>query len=206
MTRVKTPNGKSYHHGNLRSALLAAAEQELIERGVEEFSLRSVANRAGVSHTAPKHHFGSADGLLTSLSAVGFERFVRTQCDMKEKADTDPVSQLEASGLGYVAFALSNPALFRLMFASNRPKRNAPHLAKASKAAFHLLVEDVTLARKYIGLGSSSNDMAMAAAWATAHGLADLLVSDRLDHISSLNEKIRARVMAKILTNSALIK
>eukprot|EP01036_Dinobryon_divergens_P003443 gene3443-4542_t len=56
--------GRSYHHGDLRAALLAAAEDELAARGVEGFSLRQVAKRAGVSHAAPAHHFGDAAGLL----------------------------------------------------------------------------------------------------------------------------------------------
>ena len=57
---------KPYHHGDLRAALLAAAEVELSEKGVEGFSLRSVAKRAGVSHAAPAHHFGDSQGLLTA--------------------------------------------------------------------------------------------------------------------------------------------
>ena len=61
---------RKYHHGDLRAALLAAAEAELAERGVEAFSLRQVAKRAGVSHAAPAHHFGDAQGLLTALAAV----------------------------------------------------------------------------------------------------------------------------------------
>ena len=66
---------RDYHHGDLRAALLRAAEVELSERGVEGFTLRGCARRAGVSHAAPAHHFGDADGLLTALAAEGFARF-----------------------------------------------------------------------------------------------------------------------------------
>lgn len=62
------PPPRPYHHGDLRAALLHAAEEELAERGMEAFSLRSVAKRAGVSHAAPAHHFGDAQGLLTALA------------------------------------------------------------------------------------------------------------------------------------------
>jgi AcrR family transcriptional regulator len=66
----------SYHHGDLRAALLAAGEAVLTETGVEGFSLRLVAKRVGVSHSAPAHHFGDAQGLLTALAAEGFRRFL----------------------------------------------------------------------------------------------------------------------------------
>ena len=70
------PHKLPYHHGDLAAALLAAAEAELAEKGVEAFSLRSVAKRAGVSHAAPAHHFGDATGVLTALATEGFRRFL----------------------------------------------------------------------------------------------------------------------------------
>ena len=62
---------KTYHHGNLAAELLQAAERELVLNGIEAFSLRAVAKRAGVSHGAPAYHFKSARGLLTALAATG---------------------------------------------------------------------------------------------------------------------------------------
>ena len=59
----------AYHHGDLRKALLDAAEAELAEKGVEGFTLRGCAKRAGVSHAAPAHHFKDANALLTALAA-----------------------------------------------------------------------------------------------------------------------------------------
>src|SRR5262252_290185 len=74
MTRPRrraSSRAQPYHHGNLRAALLEAAEAELEAQGIEAFSLRGVAKRAGVSHAAPAHHFGDANGLLTGLAAEG---------------------------------------------------------------------------------------------------------------------------------------
>jgi AcrR family transcriptional regulator len=67
---MKIKSSKSYHHGNLREALLEAAELELIEKGAEKFSLRGVAKRAGVSHAAPAPHFGDVTGLLSALASI----------------------------------------------------------------------------------------------------------------------------------------
>ena len=68
---AQDPLQPQYHHGDLRAALLRAAEAELNEAGIEAFSLRRVAKRAGVSHAAPAHHFRDVRGLLTALSAEG---------------------------------------------------------------------------------------------------------------------------------------
>ena len=76
LNSVKTDGSdRPYHHGALRPALLAAAEAVIAERGVDGFSLRETARRAGVSPAAPAHHFGDARGLLTALATEAFRRF-----------------------------------------------------------------------------------------------------------------------------------
>jgi AcrR family transcriptional regulator len=119
----------SYHHGDLRAALITAAETTLAESGVEDFSLRQVAKRVGVSHSAPAHHFGDAQGLLCALAAEGFRRFRATMLARQAAAPADPMAQLVASGLGYLDFAETSPALFTLMFASERSKPGTPDAA-----------------------------------------------------------------------------
>src|SRR5690606_36808708 len=64
--------GAGYHHGDLRRALLAATEELLEAEGIEAFTLREVARRAGVSHGAPAHHFGDVRGLLSEFTAESF--------------------------------------------------------------------------------------------------------------------------------------
>ena len=125
----RPPAPRPYHHGDLRAALIAAAEAEIDAHGVESFSLRAVAKRAGVSHAAPAHHFGDANGLLTALAAEGFARFVETQRAHEAAAPPGQPDRLVAAGLGYIAFATGHPALFRLMFASRRPRLRRPGAA-----------------------------------------------------------------------------
>jgi AcrR family transcriptional regulator len=202
MKAKSTPaDERSYHHGNLFSALLDAAEDELIERGIEGFSLRGVAKRAGVSHAAPAHHFGDANGLLTALAARGFEQFIQRQRDFRLRAPTDARAQLAASGVGYVVFALEKPAIFRLMFSSDRPDFDDPDLQRIAESAFEELVEHVRGVTE--DQGSPKKDGAMmldvAAAWAVAHGLADLLVAGRLNTLGSLAPRTRDRRIAAII-------
>lgn len=181
-----------YHHGDLRAALLAAAEIELAERGVEGFSLRQVARRAGVSHAAPAHHFRDANGLLTALAVVGYRDFLRAQSTREAVAAADPRARLVASGLGYVDFALERPALFRLLFGSDRADYDDPDLAEASRGAYGHLVELVHAA----GGRSVADEMAI---WALAHGLADLLAAGRMKSVASFDRAARDAVITTIL-------
>lgn len=162
---------KPYHHGALRAALLAAGEEELAEKGVEAFSLRSVAKRAGVSHAAPAHHFGDTGGLLTALAAEGFRRFQDTLA-AREAGATNAREKAIRAGLGYLEFAIVRPALFRLIFTSVRPDFDAPDLVQASDAAYRHLVELVS------ALGGDETDV--VALWATSHGIADLAAGQKL--------------------------
>lgn len=182
---------KPYHHGDLRAALLAAAEAELAERGVEAFSLRSVAKRAGVSHAAPAHHFGDAGGLLTALATEGFRRFLACQHRREAAADHDPAAQMLAAGLGYIDFALERPTLFRLIFASARLNRGDEDLAAAGAASYQHLVDQVS------AVGGGTADV--AAAWAMVHGLADLMISGRLAALCAMDPTARDDVLSGLI-------
>ncbi len=184
---------KPYHHGDLRTALLASAEAELAEHGIEAFSLRQVAKRAGVSHAAPAHHFGDANGLLTALAAEGFRQFLAAQAAREAVAEQTPRARMIAAGLGYVDFATARPALFRLMHASDRPAFDTPDLGVVAKQAYDHLCAGVAA----IAPGAKAADI--AAVWATAHGLADLMCSGRLHSISGLPTAERDAAITDIM-------
>ncbi len=183
---------KPYHHGDLRKSLLAAAEAELAERGIEAFSLRAVAKRAGVSHAAPAHHFGDGNGLLTALAAEGFRQFLAAQTAREAVAAPDAASQLVAAGLGYIDFAMQRPALFRLLWGSARPDFGDAELGRAAAASYQHLVDQVTAAG-----GRTVADE--SAVWAMAHGLADLLSAGRMLSIGSSAPGDRDAVIAGML-------
>jgi AcrR family transcriptional regulator len=195
------PDPRPYHHGDLPTALLTAAEQELSERGVEGFSLRGVAKRAGVSHAAPAHHFRDVNGLLTELAALGFERLMARQRDFRGRARPGARDQIEAMGLGYVAFATENPALFRLMFGSQRPELRDERLLRVARGAFDELVTQVGAVTGNPNPPSKDRSALtdVAAAWAAAHGLADLLAGGRLPSLAGLPASARAKVISEIV-------
>ncbi len=199
----------SYHHGDLRSALLVAAEQELSEKGIEAFSLRGVAKRAGVSHAAPSHHYSDTKGLLTALAAIGFERFLESQLKRKRLVSNDPKVQLAASGLGYIDFAIANPALFRLMFSSEKPDSTNMELEAMSSVAFNRLLDDVL---KIVGSDPRTDPAIMAdvmATWALVHGLADLLIgtpSSLTTYFENMTKIERENIWSNMILRACRVK
>jgi AcrR family transcriptional regulator len=181
---------KPYHHGDLRAALLAAAEGELAEKGVEGFSLRSVAKRAGVSHAAPAHHFNDVGGLLTALAAEGFRQF-QAELDASELDAIDARDRAVRAGLGYLNFAVARPALFRLIFSSNKPDFGNKSLQAAADAAYRHLVMLVE------NLGGGMADV--SALWAMSHGIADLAAGQRMRSLAQMGEAARMTVIHDLL-------
>lgn len=178
--RVKTPV-RSYHHGDLKVALLDAVEQVVRERGVGHVSLRAVARRVGVTHAASAHHFENKAGLLTAFATQGYMQLagaVLTAIDEAQAVDGPAV--LEAVGRGYVRFALANPGRFEVMFRLDFLNANDPEFVAASEGAYSLLVITISRCESEGFLGSRDPEIVAVSAWSMVHGLAALWISGRL--------------------------
>lgn len=199
-----TTEKHSYHHGDLRAALLKAGESVLAETGIEGFSLRRVAREVGVSHSAPAHHFGDTQGLLAALATEGFTRFLAAmQARQTAAAPDDARALLTASGLGYMDFALGSPALFKLMFGSERLDFCDPALDHAATAAFDHLAQDIARLR---GVSPYQDQGAMAdvmAAWSMVHGFAALILAGRLKPLHDMDPPAREAFFAEIFARVA---
>lgn len=169
----------AYHHGALREALLAAAEALLLEQGVDAFTLRACARRAGVSHAAPAHHFGDARGLLTALATVGFERMAALMQQYRDVAPQDPVARLQAVGQAYIDFALANRAHFQLMFGSDRLDPGHAPLAAAGHATAEMLGQAMAAVMAERRLPAASLPQRLLLAWSAVHGYATLVTEGR---------------------------
>ncbi len=106
----------TYHHGDLRRALLDAADELLGEVGLQGFTLRACARQAGVSHAAPKHHFGDVRGLLCAVAERGYERLVTHLRESIVAVKGDLAAEMQATCQAYVGFAEAYPEHFRIMF------------------------------------------------------------------------------------------
>jgi AcrR family transcriptional regulator len=107
---------RPYHHGNLRTTLLAEAEGTLRDHGLEALSLRDLARQAGVSHAAPRRHFADRQALLDALAESGFTRLGDEMHKAIDGAGQDYEARLRAVAAGYVRFAIRDAALLELMF------------------------------------------------------------------------------------------
>ncbi len=175
MTKPKTKNAGRYHHGDLRSALIAAASGIVEREGVMALSLRGVAREAGVSQTAPYHHFSDKQALLASVAETGFQDLVDNLC-AKSAGVSDSGEMLVALGQGYVDFAMANPGRFRLMFGPLiRDKLNHSALLDGSVKSFDMIRAAVRSRRVEIGAVTSNDEADTMAAWSLVHGLATLL-------------------------------
>ena len=135
---TSSPTSHGYHHGDLPNALRRAAVEVIEERGAGGFSLREVARRAGVSHTAPAHHFGDMKGLLTSVAEEGFAA-LHAACTVAIDGVDDPVDQLTALGRAYVSLARTNRGHCEVMFRTDIIDTDDPELVTCGLEAYGLL-------------------------------------------------------------------
>lgn len=169
---VVTSATDRYHHGDLPNALRRAAVDVIEERGLGAFSLREVARRAGVSHTAPAHHFGDVRGLLTSIAAEGFDALADAMARATEGVD-DPIEQLTAIGVAYVELARSHPAHCEVMFRHDLVDEGDRSLVDCGLEAYSALESVVQRVIDQEGMRIDVDDAAWMC-WSAMQGIVQL--------------------------------
>jgi AcrR family transcriptional regulator len=204
---------ESYHHGDLRRALLDAAAEAITEQGPAALSLRDLARRAGVSHAAPTHHFGDKKGLLTALATEGFERLAAAL----HKSRTATGSFLEL-GVTYVRFATTHRAHFEVMWRPELYHADDPGLVGARERSSEALYSGMAelpdgqgAAEGQDGQGAAEGQEAERgamkevglAAWSLAHGFATLWLSGALPGTPELPDEAARAVLRHLSPPSA---
>jgi AcrR family transcriptional regulator len=180
-TNMKMSVKRSYHHGNLRKALLDAGVALIGEVGPKGFTIREVARRAGVSHNAPYRHFRDKDELLEAIAVEGFERLTAA---MKKRsgAGVTAAGRLRLCGCGYVDFALRWPQHFLVMF--DLPYRENPKHDTVAENAFQTLLGFIIESQKEGALPEGDPHPLALMAWSMVHGIAKLAISGKLPYSS----------------------
>ena len=181
----------SYHHGDLKEALLKAAEAILEEDGVTGLTLRACARQAGVSHAAPKHHFKDVSDLLAEVAARSFDRLTDTlRQERAANEDLDPEARIIGVFRAYVSFARRYPDHFRLMFRWKEIDRQNETLLAASARTYAEMTSSVTIQRGatdvtadtlYERLSEPGLLDDVIPAWSQIHGYAMLLLEGQFD-------------------------
>lgn len=181
----------SYHHGNLRQALIDAALELIEEVGHRNLSLREVARRAGVSSAAPYRHFPSREALLAQLAQEGFEMMSETIEQALAACEGDSLVRLRETGVGYVLFANGNRARYAVMFSPELvDKRAYPELEASAARCFNYLLEGIRACQVEQKIVAEDPLRVALAAWSMIHGLSSLIASGQLPILHSESQPI----------------
>lgn len=174
-TDPEATEGRPYHHGDLRRALIEAARAIVVRDGVQSLSLRAVAREAGVSPAAPYHHFKDKQELMLAVGKLGFDELGDVMSAEIARVGGTAADRITAIGVAYVLFARDNPALYRLMYdCSRNMEALPPEMHEAEHSAYAIVRKAMIEA----GRASADNDidveLATIAAWCAAHGIAEM--------------------------------
>ena len=170
-----TSSTRSYHHGDLKSALVDAARRLLNSKGIEALSLRALASEVGVSHMAPYAHFKNKTELFQAIACSGFDDLTQR---MQQVSNQDAAHlQILNYGTQYIEFAIANPALYKQMLTQTQAVPDmTPALQHASQQPYRLLVSAFQLLEADL----SQAKIRAQGAWAMVHGLSSLLIDGHL--------------------------
>lgn len=181
------PSG-SYHHGNLRAALVEAGLSLLEQGSTGDFSLRELARQVGVSANATYRHFASKEALMLAMAAEGYRRFTQALVEGAMCSD-NPRERFLGAGRGYVGFARKNPALFRLMFGRFTTTHESEELFDAGQIAYMALSHGVA---GFLGkpVDDPRVQTASVQCWSLVHGLTHLILDGQLDKMGDIDALI----------------
>jgi len=166
---------RSYHHGNLREALIEAALALIGEKGPAGFTFADAARAAGVSPAAPYRHFRDRDELMADIARRGFEIFEATLSKAWNGGAPDPLTALSRMGKAYLTFARSEPAYYSSMFEAGVPPDSDPALSHASDRTFAILKQAAEAISALLPVkGRPPAVMIALHIWSLSHGIAAL--------------------------------
>ena len=165
-----TETRTTYHHGDLREALIAETMVMLGETGAEGLSLRRLAARLGVSHNAPYMHFPNREALLAAVAEQGFKDFSAHITSVKSPPDADWTTRFIHACQAYVRFGLKHPELLELMFMQHDSEAY-PDMHTESMSAFHLLENAVAQGQAEGAIAPGDSRFYASTIWSLIHGI-----------------------------------
>ena len=190
----------AYHHGDLHQQAHDQALAVLRLEGDGAISLRAIAKQIGVSAPALYRHYADRESLLAELAISGFAALRQQLLSVDQHA---PRAALIGIGLAYVAFAQSEPNLYRLMFGGRvLPKGAHPRLDQAGLDAFNVLQDTIARGQRAGYLKPAPLALMTATAWSLVHGLSQLTIDGHLPNADA--EPQRAEGITSLLLEGAI--
>ena len=173
--KVKSPK---YHHGNLRSAAIAAGLDLLQQQETEDISYRAVAREIKVTVNALYRHFPNKEGFLKSLADAGLEILIADQIKAIEGIEPG-LRSLQAMGLVYIQLAIENPALFRLVAKHSFPQMITGNDQEGLSSTAHIMRSHIEAAMPK-GVTEQQKRDATIRSWALVYGIAHLVLEGQI--------------------------
>ena len=166
---------RSYHHGNLREALIQGALELIAQKGPAGFTVAEAARAIGVSPAAPYRHFRDRDDLMADVATRGFTLFEVALQRAWNGGAPDPQRAFEALGRAYLNFARTEPAYYSAMFEAGMPLDATPDLHRAADQAFNVLRDAAEVVCAILPAGQRPPALMVALhVWSMSHGIASL--------------------------------
>jgi AcrR family transcriptional regulator len=182
-TADKVRRRDSYHHGELREALISATRRLVEERGAENFTLADACRVAGVTTAAPYRHFRGKQEILEEIASRGFDELgKRSMIAIAEKGE-GTLDGIIAMGQAYVAFAVEETAVFRLMFGQEPALKKAEHVVGTGQTCFANVIDQVALYCKRNRVRGDAQEIALRL-WTFVHGAASLLIDQDYEAVA----------------------
>ena len=170
---------RRYHHGDLRAALLEAAERSIRAHGVAQLSLRNLARDVGVSHAAPRRHFPERQDLLDALAQVGYARLGASIRSATEAGD-NLSDRIRRAASSFAHFAMDNPALLEVMNATkHRP--GGTDMSRTAADAFAPILDLIVEGQKKGALEAGPPEEIAIILYATINGITTLANTGAID-------------------------
>jgi len=174
---------KKYHHGDLKNALIQAGVKILAKEGVGGLSLRKVAKKAGVSHSAPYAHFPDKQSLIAAISTEGFKQLYTELDAAVSPYANDPRRQLAEGIWAYVQFAMNNTDTFNIMFSDVLEKeKDYPAYVESSRKTFERVVGIVKACQDAGVLRPAPAEIMAVSVWGQLHGIISLVLEGQVSH------------------------
>ena len=192
MGKHKPNRGGSYHHGDLRQALLEATIEIAREKGLAAITMRSVSARAGVSEAAPYHHFSNKADLLAAAATLAFRHFgdaIAAGAEAARAAGDEPIL---GGTEGYVRFALTNVGEYQLLFGRHIAELSLDtrdEVRAAGRASIEVALDALAEALR-LRNSPVSSDEAFPLLRAILHGTASLVHEKELGPDTSVDEAV----------------
>lgn len=175
---------KSYHHGDLKNALIQAGIKILAEEGIEGFSLRKVAREAGVTHSAPYAHFADKQALIAAISTDGYRKVYERINAVVEQFPDDPLRQFIETAWVYVSFGFDEPDHFKITFSGSvEREREYPALVEMTGKTFDALRQLIIRCQQADLIDRGEPDLAAVTVWGFVHGFVHLIQESMVSHV-----------------------